>query len=106
LRELLSKDVEFRWNDDKHGAAWRKLKELLTTAPVVQYYDVTKTGAHPGGCPNFGVGAVAMQGDKVIDYSSWSLTRIERDSFAQIERELTAIMLVMEQCDFIRLWQV
>jgi ribosomal protein S14 len=38
LRELLCKDNEYRWQDDRHGAAWRRLKELLTTAPVLQYY--------------------------------------------------------------------
>jgi hypothetical protein len=37
LRELLRKDIEYRWNDDTHGAAWRKLKELLTTAPVLKH---------------------------------------------------------------------
>ena len=38
LRELLNKDAEFRWNDDTHGAAWRRLKAMLTSAPVLQYY--------------------------------------------------------------------
>jgi hypothetical protein len=99
LRELLRKDSEYRWNDDTHGAAWRKLKELLTTAPVLQYYDVTKPVLIQADASSFGIGAVAMQDDRVIEYASRSLTRIERDSYAQIERELAAILFAMERFD-------
>ena len=48
---------------------------------------------------SFGIGAVIMQDDRVIEYASRSLTRIERDSYAQIERELAAILYAMERFD-------
>jgi len=99
LRELLCKDNKYRWNDDTHGAAWRKLKVLLTTAPVLQYYDVTKPVLIQADASSFGIGAVIMQDGKVIEYASRSLTRIERDSYAQIERELAAILYAMERFD-------
>ena len=41
LRELLTKENEFRWEDDKHGKAFRQLKEMLVAAPVLGYYDVS-----------------------------------------------------------------
>jgi RNase H-like domain found in reverse transcriptase len=40
-----------------------------------------------------------MQDDRVIEYASRSLSRIERDSYAQIERELAAILFAMERFD-------
>jgi len=42
LRQLLSQDIEFRWDDSVHGAVYRKLQTMLSTAPVLQLYDVTK----------------------------------------------------------------
>jgi len=42
LRELLPKDVEYRWDDGTRGAALRKLKDLLVSAPVLRYYDAKK----------------------------------------------------------------
>jgi len=58
LRELLYKDNEYRWNDDTHGAAWRKLKVLPTTAPVLH---VTKPVHIQADVTSFGIGAVIMQ---------------------------------------------
>ena len=42
IREPLRRDVEFRWDEAKHGDAISKLKHLLTSAPVPAYYDVRK----------------------------------------------------------------
>ena len=39
LRNLTHKDVDFLRIDDVHGAAFRKIKEMLTSADVLQYYN-------------------------------------------------------------------
>ena len=41
IRELLKKENYFRWDDTTHGAAFDKLKSMLSTAPVLRYYEVT-----------------------------------------------------------------
>ena len=71
----------------------------LTVPPVLQYYDVLKPVLIQADASSFGIGAVIMQDDRVIEYASRSLTRIERDSYAQIERELAAILYAMERFD-------
>ena len=42
IRTLLNDSVEFQWDEKVHGAAFDELKELLQTAPVLRYYDVSK----------------------------------------------------------------
>ena len=42
IRQLLSKDVDFRCDDDAlHGAALQIFKVMLTNASVLSYYDVS-----------------------------------------------------------------
>ena len=97
LRQLLNEDSEFRWIDDTHGAAWRRLKNILTSAPVLQYYDVTQPVVIQADASTSGIGAVIMQNGREIEYASRALTRIERDSYAQIERELAAVLFALER---------
>ena len=40
IRSLLDKQVEFYWDDDIQGIAFEKLKSLLRSAPVLQYFDL------------------------------------------------------------------
>ena len=61
LRELLSQDVEFRWDDAKHGEALRRLKAMLTSAPVLNYYDVNKPVLIQADASSTGVGGVILQ---------------------------------------------
>ncbi|KAJ8333896.1 hypothetical protein SKAU_G00412150 [Synaphobranchus kaupii] len=46
LRRLLDKDVLWHWLP-KHEAAVEEIKRLVTAAPILKYYDVTKPGHHP-----------------------------------------------------------
>lgn len=39
IRQLLSQNTAFCWDEGVQGVAFRQLKTLLTTAPVLQYYD-------------------------------------------------------------------
>ena len=41
LTDLTKKDRDFTWNDDEE-AAFRKLKEALTSAPILQVFDEDK----------------------------------------------------------------
>ena len=41
LRELTKKNVRFEW-EQKHSEAFEKLKDELTLAPVIAYFDTKK----------------------------------------------------------------
>jgi hypothetical protein len=99
IRELLSGDVDFRWDDAHHGRALRQLKRMLSTAPVLSYYDVRKAIVIQCDASSTGLGAVIMQDGKPVEYASRSMTRTERDSYAQIEKEMLAISFALHRFD-------
>ena len=93
----MPKDVEYRWDDATHGAALRKLKDLLVSAPVLQYYDVKKELVLQCDASSWGLGACILHEDKPIEYASRSMTATGRDSYAQIEKEMLAIVFAMDK---------
>jgi len=97
LRELLPKDVEYRWDDAIQGSALRKLKEMLSTAPVLQYYDVSKPVIIQADASSTGLGACIMQDGRPVEYASKTMTPTERDTFAQIEKETYAIVFALDR---------
>ncbi len=69
LRELLMKENEFRWNEHTHGKAFQQLKQMLVTAPVLGYYDVTKPIVIQCDASSTGLGAAILQDGKPIEYA-------------------------------------
>ena len=74
--------------DVTHGAALQQLKEILATAPVLQYFDVNKPTVMQCDAALSGLGACILQNCKPVEYASQSLTATERDTYAQIEKEM------------------
>ena len=96
LRKLLVKDVEFCWEFEQQHALDKILK-VLTSEPVLKYYDpnspvklILNTDSS-----SKGLGACIMQ-DKPIAYASRSLTSSELN-YAQIEKELLGIVFGCER---------
>ena len=63
LRELTKKDAKFQWSE-RHEQSFNKIKELLTSAKVMEYFDPNKetelvTDASPSRLP-----AILMQNTK------------------------------------------
>ena len=95
LRDLLKTDVHFQW-DLQHEAALSKIKEVISSAPVLCYFDPSKTSTIQADASRHGLGACLLQQGKPIAYASRSLTSSE-SNYAQIEKELLAIVFAAEK---------
>ena len=69
LPELLKKDVSWI-KSAAHQAAFDKLKEMLTSSPVMAYFDPAKETSILVDASPFGLGAILVQGNKAICYAS------------------------------------
>ena len=95
LRELQRTDTEFRWDDSIHGKAFQELKEMFTTGPVLRFYDVTKPVVVQCDASSTGLGAVILQNGRPVEFASRAKTPTEINSYAQIEKEMLAIVFDM-----------
>ena len=90
LRELEKSDVLFHW-DYPQMESFRKIKQLVSQAPVLQYYDVDKPVTIQCDASGKGLGAVLLQDNKPVCYASRALTDIET-RYAPIETEMLAVV--------------
>lgn len=89
LRELLRKDVVFRW-DQPQDIAFRKLKGILVSPPVLCYFDPKKAVTLSVDSSSTGLGAVLLCDSNPVAYASRSLTP-SQVNYSQIEKEMLAI---------------
>ena len=97
LRQLEHKDVEWCWLQ-QHDDALTKIKALITSAPVLAYFDNKRSVTVQCDASESGLGAVLLQNSKPVCYASRALTQAERN-YAQIEKELLAIVFACERFD-------
>ena len=95
IRALLKQDVEFEWNSAQK-AAFTKIKKILTSDPILKYFDVNKEVTISCDASQSGLGSVLLQDNKPVAYASRSMTDAET-RYAQIEKELLAILFGMER---------
>ena len=95
LRSLLTKGVEFIWSHEQE-AAMKKIVNILTSAPVLGFYDAKKDIVLATDASQNGLGACIMQDGKPIAYASRSLTTTQKN-YAQIEKELLSIVFGAER---------
>ena len=95
LQRLLDKDSVFDWLP-QHETAFSRMKELITQAPVLQYYDVNKEVSLECDSSEVGLGAVIKQGGHPIAYASRALTKTEQN-YAQIEKKYLVIVFAAER---------
>ena len=89
ISQLTQKDVAFVW--EKPQEAFDKLKSVITSAPVLAYFDNSKETVLSVDASSTGLGAVIMQEGKPVAFRSKTLTPLEK-MYANIERELLAIV--------------
>lgn len=99
LRELLNHKNEFNWTS-KHEQEWKVLKSILTRAPVLTYFDSSKSIKISTDASKDGLGAVLLQAEgdcwKPIAYASRTMTQSEC-RYAQIEKECLGLVFGFEK---------
>jgi hypothetical protein len=91
ITELLKKGNKYVWSE-ACDEAFKHLKKLLTTSPVLAQPDTTKTFDVYCDASGTDVGDVLMQEDRVILYSSWQL-RCHEEHYPTYDLELAAVVM-------------
>ena len=100
LRALTKKNSRFIWNT-AHQEAFDNLKEALTHAPVMSYFDVKKNTFLTVDASPVGISAILSQKDsrsensQIIAYASRALTPVEQ-RYSQTEKEALSIVWAVE----------
>ena len=93
LRDLLKKDNEWIWGPDQEEA-FKKLKTLLSSAPLLHHYHPGNPTMVSSDASSYGLGGVLMQKVdnewKPVFYASRAMTSTEQ-RYAQVEKEALAM---------------
>jgi hypothetical protein len=93
ITKLQKKNKKFVWTD-KCAEAFRRLKELLTTTPILNVPDMDADFLVCTDASKEGLGGVLMQDSRVIAYISRKLRR-HQENYATHELELLAIVYAL-----------
>jgi hypothetical protein len=94
ITELLKKENKYLWSEacDK---AFKHLKKLLTTSPVLAQPDTTKPFDVYCDASGMNLGGVLMQEGRVISYSLRQLRRHE-EHYPTYDLELTVVVMALQ----------
>ncbi len=95
LRATLKKNIQWQWLPE-HEIAMSKLKEILSSNPVLRLYDPKIPIKIQADSSSTGLGACMLQENQPVAYASRALTDPET-RWSQIEKELLAICFAAEQ---------
>ena len=87
---IQSTQVPWQWQHE-HDAAFEKVKDLVTQAPLLKYYSPTEELTVQYDTSDNGLGAALMQNGQPIAFASRALTEPET-RYAQIEKEMLAVV--------------
>ena len=97
LRQLTEKEVVFTWQQQQEEA-FTHIKNLVTSSPVLKYYNVKEDVTLQCDASETGIGAALLQASQPVAYTSRALTKTEQQ-YAQIEKECMAIVYACEKYD-------
>lgn len=78
LRELTKKNIQWYWTKT-HEKDFNHLKNLLSTSPVLQFYNEQKPITLSVDSSKDGIGAVILQDKAPIAYASKTLTESQKN---------------------------
>ena len=99
LNDLLKKNIAWVWGPSQQKAL-DKIKSIVSSSPVLAYFDSTKPIVISTDSSSYALGGVLFQQDgkvlRPVSYCSRSLSASEK-GYAQIEKELLATVWVFEK---------
>ena len=95
LDRLYKKDTVWRW-DPEHQRAFEGIKSVISSLPVLAYFDAKSEHTIQCDASKQGLGAVLLQEGKPVMYISRTLTETEQ-RYSNIERELLAVVFALER---------
>ena len=90
IRELTTKDTRPIWSR-QHDEAFEQVKELVTSHPVLKYYNMNTEVTLQCDASEKGLGATLLQNGQPVAFTSRTLSQVEQ-RYAQIEKECLAIV--------------
>ena len=97
LRQLTHEGVKWDWTE-KCSDAVTKVKEKISTHPVLSFYDQNKELVVQVDSSKNGIGAVLLQEGHPVEFASRTMTKSETN-YAQIEKECLAVVFGLERFD-------
>ena len=94
-RQLMKKKGPFVWQPEQQKA-FQELKQVITEAPVLAYYDPNKENVIQSDASMKGLGCVLLQDGRPVYYASRSLNDAETRC-SNIDRELLAACWSLEK---------
>ncbi|KAL9970565.1 hypothetical protein ACROYT_G022964 [Oculina patagonica] len=91
LRKLTEKNNLFMW-ESQQEEAFQTIKNMISSTPVLKYYDVVRETTIQCDASESGLGATLLQDGQPVAFASRSLSAVER-RYAQIEKECLVISL-------------
>lgn len=95
LRKLLKKDVVWDWTPNQQNA-FSKLKQIITSSPVLKFFDVNKPVVLSVDASSKALGAVLLQEDQPVAYATRALTDSQL-YLPQIEKEALAVRFACDK---------
>lgn len=95
LRQIIRKSVLWQWTDI-HQKEFEKIKSLLSTCPVLQFFNEKEPITLSVDSSKDGMGAVILQNGAPISYASKSMSQTQQN-YAQIEKEMLAIVFGVQR---------
>jgi hypothetical protein len=93
ITELLKKGNKYLWSE-ACGEAFKHLKKLLATSPMLAQPDTTKSFDVYYDASSTGLGGILMQEGRVISYSSRQL-RHHEEHYPSLDHELAAVVMAL-----------
>ena len=98
LRDLTLDNTVFHWGNEQANA-WTTIKEMVSQTPILRFYSNEDEVTVQCDASKTGLGACMMQNGQPVAYASRALSKTEVQ-YAQIEKELLAIVFACEHFDF------